>query len=146
MWGHRREMLGPEGVQNENISGLWRYVFAGRLKKQHVFRVTGVQFSSTTSAWSDWLKTYRPSTHRPCTHTLQVEKLRFHHMLMNPNYLNARGGKERDAMDSVIHHGVKSIICGYSEVKHCEPEQAAIKQQESPSLLLRSLMLHGSQG
>lgn len=30
-------------------------------------------------------------------------------------------------MESVIHHEVKSIICGCSEVIHCEPEQAGLK-------------------
>lgn len=47
------------------------YIFATSLKKQHAFRVSGVQL--TTHAWSGRLKTYHTHTH---THNLQVEKLR----------------------------------------------------------------------
>lgn len=63
------------------------------------------------------------------THILQMQKLRIHQMLLNPNYSKS-----------------SSITCGYSEVMHCEPEPTDLKQQESVSLLLAILMLYGSPG
>lgn len=94
-------------------------IFPRRLKKQHIFRVSGtVKLNNTCLVREGKDIQYR--------HTLQVEKLRIHHMLLNLNYLNARK-KKRDVMESVIHHGVTSIMCGCSEVIHCEPEQAALK-------------------
>lgn len=70
------------------------YIVVRRLKKQCAFTASGAQFSSTTRAW---LKGY--STH---AHTLQVEILRIHHMLLNPDYLNARK-RERERCYGICH-------------------------------------------
>ena len=96
--------------------------------------------NKNTTGWKKkiicfWCGRLKHTSH-PHTHTAFGSEWRICHSLLNPSYSDS--GKKRDVMVSVTDRGGKSIIRGRSGVIPCEPEWAAVKQQESRSL-------HGSQ-